>query len=162
MYTTKEELKRKEMGNWEVIVTAVCPNEGSHWFQDLYTESEHIAGTTIQDSEGRYWIGQCTPAELAKDYAKQGRENPSREAYESLQKELQHYQEAQDFWVECEIRYGGRTIGEGRTCSSDFSYVYWDCFEDAAQDVWCEYGAEAMDEAKKEAREFLAQIREAA
>jgi len=56
----------------------------------------HVGGVTVQYPNAcrnghRWWVSDnYTPAELAKDYARQGRTNPSAEAYASLQKELCH------------------------------------------------------------------------
>lgn len=56
--------------------------------------NNHKGGVTIQYPNAgrngyRWWINtQYSLAELTKDYTKQGRENPSYEAYESLQREL--------------------------------------------------------------------------
>lgn len=56
--------------------------------------SGHEAGTTVKDAVGNtgYWTSiNYTPAELAREFARQGRTDPSREAYASLQRELHHY-----------------------------------------------------------------------
>jgi hypothetical protein len=94
-------------GRIKITIDYINHCEGSDIFHDLYTESEHIAGTTIatpnhlRNGPVRHYIGQCKPSELAREYAEQGRENPSEEAYSSLQKELAHCIQANN----CHLEY---------------------------------------------------------
>ena len=72
---------------------------GSDAISDQFELTDtHQGGITIKNPEysGRNSYEYAIPlwvslAELTKDYAKQGRDNPSREAYDSLQKQLGWY-----------------------------------------------------------------------
>ena len=142
--------------------------EGSSWLADLYTATDtHEAGTTIQVPSylqerhcSNFYIGQYTPAQLASDYATQGRTNPSREAYESLQKELAHYIQASDYAVRCTITHNETNITLAETYSTCFDYSC-ECdesIEDHARMIFKEYGRDFISEAIQHARETQARL----
>jgi len=78
----------------------------------------HDAGRTVQHPNPgrggpRYWVScNYTPAELAANFAAQGRENPSREAYESLQRELVHYTEGDMVLIRVTVERDGCELAE--------------------------------------------------
>ncbi len=158
MYT--ETIRQLTIGRVNVTIEAVNHCEGSHWFDELYTESEHIAGTTIttpswvtQGFDNRHWIGQTTPAELTKCYAKQGRKNPSAEAYASLQKELAHYMLASDCSLRCTVTMNGIELASVYGIGFDWSEELEESFSDLAAEVMKENGIDFIKQALQEARE---------
>jgi len=105
-----------------------------------------------------FFIGQYKPSELAKDYHKQGRENPSYEAYQSLYKELLHYVNANDCTLECKIYKKGILLAENYSCCYDYS-EYCDLdFEDHALMLFKDYGLELVNETMNEAKTMLAEL----
>lgn len=93
-----ETIEEWECGKFRLKLTATdlqeCPNDAyGNWEQAPC----HIGGETVtlpgsdcyHQSANTFWRNaNYTPAQLAKEFAAQGRENPSREAYKSLQNEL--------------------------------------------------------------------------
>ena len=156
-----ELIKEHTIGKITVKIEVVDFCEGSSWFDDLYTGTdEHEAGTTIQNPEHhrngyKYYIGQYKPSELARDFAIQGRANPSKEAYESLQKELEHYINASDCSLKATISKAGIELAECYGISFDHSYVYGKDLEESAREMLKEYGLEFVHEAVIEARDTL-------
>jgi hypothetical protein len=138
----------------------------SYFLSDLYTpSSNHIGGTTIkvpsylQDRHcPKYYIGQTTPAELAKSYHQQGRANPSREAYVSLQKELEHYILAQDYAVKCTVTKHGIILASSWSVCFDYSDALTDSLEDHAQEILKTYGRDFVHEAIVSARATLQEL----
>ena len=164
-----EHIRTYKRGDWEVKIEFVDWCEGSPWFNDLYTESPHIGGTTIQvpsylKGNGGYndrvfYIGQYKPSELARDYAKQGRANSSAEAYASLQKELAHYIQASDCTIQCTIRRCGIKLGEAHSCTFDVSPEYDELdHEGWYKQIVGDYGFDFVHEAVKQARDKLDEL----
>ena len=160
-----------ETAHFQVLIQVVETHEGSFWLQDLYTPTDtHEAGVTIQvpdHLQGRnapkFYIGQYTPAELAKDYARQGRENPSKVAYESLQNELGHYITADDCFLQCKVYGAGHELACVTGISFEYSYEYDDeSLEDLALIMLKEHGREFIHEAIKDARQELEILKEIA
>lgn len=89
-----------------------------------FTKTDHHqGGVTIKNTDtGEYYIPDYNLAELTSQYAKQGRDNPSSAAYESLQRELMRAFDAGMYSV---ISYDGEC-----TCCADvidsigFDYSY--------------------------------------
>lgn len=83
----------------------------------------HEAGVTIKHPEwGSYWqsINECeTPKELSKAYSDQGRENPSREAYESLQRQLVHYTSGYEVYITYRVSVAGVVLTAGAVICTD-------------------------------------------
>lgn len=161
----RELIKQYNARNFTVSFYVDGGENGSAWFGDLYTASEHIAGVTVQvpsqlqrrDSH-KFYIRQTTPAELAKDYAKQGRENPSAEAYESLQRELGWYLTAADYSIVCVIEKAGVEITEVYGPGVDYSGEYADESLDEyviKHGFMRDYASEVLKEAITEARSTL-------
>lgn len=157
-------LRTFETENVTLKIQVIETHNGSGWLQDLYTGTDdHQAGVTIQVPDrlqGRhgfkYYIGQYTPAELAKDYANQGRANPSKEAYESLQNELGHYMTADDCYLQATVSVAGHTLASVAGISFDYSWEYDDAsLEETALLMLKEYGREFISEAIEEARQQL-------
>lgn len=146
--------------------------EGSFWLNELYTPSDdHIAGTTIQVPDMlqtrhgyKYFIGQYKPSELASDYSKQGRENPSKEAYESLQNELGHYITASDCAIECRVFVADVLMAENHfSCGFDYSVEYDDdTIEERAREILKDHGRDFIRDAIAETRETLKKFKQVA
>ena len=151
----------------QFTVDVICYNEFAI-FGDLWKMTDdHQGGVTIANPEaGRnsYKYGvpqQLTLAELASAYAKQGRKNPSREAYESLQSQLERDLNASDYGFQVSAEIDGVTLfyDENLGCSFDYSYHDDGDLLDAAQEVFKEHGIDqdAIDLAKVKAGEIVAQ-----
>lgn len=148
-------------------VSVICYNECAI-FGDLWKMTDdHQGGVTIANPEAdrssyKYGIPQqCTLAELASSYAKQGRENPSREAYESLQNELTRDINASDYGFQVSAEIDGVTLFDDENLGCSFDYSYHDDGDllDAAQEVFKEHGIDqdAIGLAKVKAGEIVAQ-----
>lgn len=93
----EESVEVRELRNGMVVrLTVSCANESPNDVYGCFERADgHQGGVTVSiDSDYRgpktHWIPtQTSIAELSREYAKQGRENPSREAYESLQRECE-------------------------------------------------------------------------
>ena len=156
-----ETIRKIETKSYTVLIEVVNFCEGSYLFNELYTESEHIAGTTIKAPEylttgkSRHYIGQYTPAELSKDYAKQGRHNPSYEAYKNLQDELAHYIQASDCAIKCSVFKAGIELSSSYGTGFDHSPKCSESLEEKGLLILNEYGREFINEAIIEAKEKL-------
>jgi hypothetical protein len=152
-------IKEYNQDDLQIIIRVIDYEAGSTWFAELYEESDHIGGTTVtSESANGHYIGQTTPAELAKDYAKQGRSNPSKEAYDSLSEDLEHYIQASDCALKATVYKNGIELAENQGISFDFSYVYHNSHEEEGLRVLTEYGDEFIKDAIKEAHETLEQL----
>ena len=124
----KTEIKRYQTQGFEVIYSyTIDQYENPNTVFGIWTPADyHEAGQTVQDCQAErgcpkfYTSCNYTPAELAKEYAKQGRKNPSKEAYNSLQNELLHYLYGFCFYAEIEIKRAGIWLA-GDWISSDYS-----------------------------------------
>lgn len=119
----------------------------------------HDAGRAVKDAAGDtgfYVSCNYTPAELAKEYAAQGRENPSRAAYESLQKELHHYLHGAMYTVWARVLFEDEELSND-SIGFDFSDYVEETLEEAAERVaedhfsWRALICEARREAKAKA-----------
>jgi hypothetical protein len=163
-----EEFRTYTTKNFTVQIDIVDFCQGSNWLQDLYTATDtHQAGITIQVPsylQGRncpkFYIGQTTPDELARDYAKQGRTNPSKEAYACLQKELAHYIQASDCALRCTVTHNGTGIELAETYSICFDYSCEcdDSIEGHAKQIIKDYGIDFIKEAIQHARDTQARL----
>ena len=77
-------------------------------------------------------------SELTADYAKQGRENPSREAYDSLQRQLLRDLYAGDYGFVYSARVGDEWVTTGETCGFGFDWADADgiSLEEIARELW--------------------------
>ena len=101
-------------------------------------------------------------SELAAAYAKQGRENPSFEAYQSLQNELERDITASDYGFRVNAYISDiLVLDEGHVgCGFDYSYDDEGDLLDRAICVWDEYGTtnEVIGMAKKAAADILESV----
>lgn len=154
-----------ESGELNITVSVICfdCNDG---FSDSWEGTEqHQGGVTIKNPEAdrngwKYFIPkQCTLAELAAAYAKQGRDNPSAAAYQSLQDQLERDIDALDYGFDVSVFVGGVKLLDGVSVGCGFDYSSLDDGDliDEARRVWDECGAteEAIEYAKKAAREIV-------
>ena len=92
-------------------------------------------------------------------YAKQGRENPSAAAYQTLQDQLVRDISASDYGFSVSAFVGGVEIltDEYAGCGFDYSYDDDGSLLDAARRVWDEYGTteEVIEMAKKRQQPIL-------
>jgi len=148
------------------MVSVICfgCNDG---FSDMWEGTDkHQGGVTITNPEAdrntwKYFIPkQYTLADLAADYAKQGRDNPSGEAYQSLQEQLMRDLHACDYGFSVSAFVGGVEIltDEYAGCGFDYSYDDEGDLLDEARRVWDEYDttAEVIEMAKKAAADIVA------
>ncbi|ATE85938.1 hypothetical protein Sf18_gp75 [Shigella phage Sf18] len=121
-----------------IIYEAVNICEASHCVENWKFTDEHKGGVTIKlknpERNGyKYAIPQhYSLSQLMSDYAKQGRENPSIEAYKSLQDELQRDLEANSYVLFAKVE-----DKEGNTVLNSFSLAYG--FD------WCYLDGEDLD-----------------
>ncbi|WMU95590.1 hypothetical protein [Escherichia phage pEC-M719-6WT.1] len=126
-----------------IIYEAMNICEPSHCVDNWQFTDEHKGGVTIKVKNAernsyKYAIPtHYTLSQLASDYAKQGRDNPSLEAYKSLQDELERDLEANSY-----ILYASVIDAEGNTVLNSFSLAY--AFD------WCYLDGEDLEERLKE------------
>lgn len=155
-----------ESGELTINVSVVC-YECFDGFADQWDGTDkHQGGVTIANPEAdrnsyKYFIPKQTSlSELAADYAKQGRENPSLEAYESLQNQLERDITASDYGFRVNAYIGDVLVldEEHVGCGFDYSYDDKGSLLDRAICVWDEYGTtdEVIGIAKKAAADILA------
>ena len=148
-------------------VSVICYNEYAGFSDQWVMTDAHQGGVTIANPEAdrnsyKYGVPQqCMLAELASSYAKQGRENPSREAYESMQNQLTRDLNASDYGFQVSAEIDGVTLFDDENLGCSFDYSYHDDGDllDAAQEVFKEHGIDqdAIDLAKVKAGEIVAQ-----
>lgn len=155
-----------EAGELSVEVSVVC-FECNDGFSDQWEGTDkHRGGVTITNlgadrNSWKYFIPkQCTLADLAADYAKQGRENPSAAAYQSLQNQLERDISASDYGFRVSAYIGGIEVlaNEYVGCGFDYSYDDEGDLLSAARLVWDENGTleEVIGMAKKAAADIVA------
>lgn len=139
----------------------------NNWIGNWEHVDHHEAGTTVQNpNAGRdeykwYVNANYTPAELAKDYAGQGRTNPSGEAYDSLQKELLHDLYGTCYTAIIEIKRAGIVLATDCIGSdySDWSYPETS-LEDEAVNLAKEHFSikDLLNQARIEAGKIILQL----
>lgn len=155
-----------EAGELSINVSVIC-FECNDGFSDMWEGTDkHQGGVTITNLEAdrnswKYFIPkQYTLADLAADYAKQGRGNPSGEAYQALQDQLMRDITASDYGFMVSAFVGGVEIlaDEYVGCGFDYSYDDEGDLLDAARSVWDENGTleEVIGMAKKAAADIVA------
>ena len=155
-----------ESGELNISVSVICfdCNDG---FSDQWEGTDkHHGGVTIKNPDAgrnswKYFISkQCTLSELAAAYAKQGRDNPSAAAYQSLQEQLVRDISASDYGFKVSAFVGEVEVlaGEYVGCGFDYSYDDEGSLLDRAICVWDEYGTtdEVIGMAKKAAAYIVA------
>ena len=155
-----------ELGELSINVSVIC-FECNDGFSDMWEGTDkHQGGVTIKNPDAdrnsyKYFIPkQCTLSELAASYAKQGLENPSAAAYQSLQNQLERDRSASDYGFSVSAFVGDVEILTDEYVGCGFDYSYddeWDLL-DAARRVWDEYDttAEVIGMAKKAAADIVA------
>lgn len=155
-----------EAGELNIMVSVVC-FDCHDGFSDMWEGTDkHQGGVTIANPEAdrnswKYFIPkQITLSELAADYAKQGRTNPSAAAYQSLQEQLVRDISASDYGFKVSAYVGGVEVLADTYVGCGFDYSYDDEGDllDAARRVWDEYGTleEVIEMAKKAAADIVA------
>ena len=155
-----------ESGELNISVSVIC-FECNDGFSDQWEGTDqHQGGVTIKNPEAdrnsyKYFIPkQCTLAELAASYAKQGRDNPSAAAYQSLQNQLERDISASDYGFKVSAYIGGIEVlaDEYVGCGFDYSYDDEGDLLAEARRVWDEYGTtdEVTGRAKKAAADIVA------
>ena len=155
-----------ELGELSINVSIVC-YECFDGFSDQWEGTDkHQGGVTITNPDAdrnswKYFIPkQCTLSELAASYAKQGLDNPSAAAYQSLQDQLERDIEAIDYGFEVSVYLGGVELIDWVSVGCVFDYSCLDDGDliDEARRVWDEYGTleEVIGMAKKAAADIVA------
>ena len=116
-----------------IIYEAVNCYEASHSLDNWKFTDDHQGGVTVknpnwQRNEFKYAIPlRYSLKQLSSDYAKQGRENPSREAYISLQKELERDLEASEYSLSAKVvDVNGNTVLDSFSIGYVFDWSYLD------------------------------------
>ena len=155
-----------ESGELNISVSVICfdCNDG---FSDQWEGTDkHHGGVTIKNPNAvrnsyKYFIPQqCTLSELAAAYAKQGRENPSAAAYQSMQEQLMRDITASDYGFRATAYVGDILVldDEHIGCGFDYSYDDEGLLLDRAICVWDEYDttADVIELAKKAVADIVA------
>ena len=157
-----------ESGALTINASVIC-YESYYCFNEQWEVTDkHRGGVTIANPEYgrnayRYFIPKFyTAADLAADYAKQGLENPSAKAYQSLQDQLRRDIYASDYGFRVSAFVGDFKILDDECVGCVFNHSMYDT-EDlitVAHSVWDEYGttAEVVEMAKKAAADIVAQF----
>ena len=155
-----------ESGELSINVSVICFECNDGFFFFFEGTDKHQGGVTIANPEAdrnswKYFIPkQITLSELAADYAKQGRANPSGEAYQALQDQLMRDIHASDYGFSVSAYVGGVEVLADTYVGCGFDYSYDDEGDllDAARRVWDEYGTleEVIEMAKKAAADIVA------
>lgn len=155
-----------KLGDLNIMVSVVC-FECFDCFSDMWEGTgKHQGGVTITNLEAdrnswKYFIPkQYTLADLAADYAKQGRDNPSGEAYQALQDQLIRDIHACDYGFKVSAYVGGVEVLADTYVGCGFDYSYDDegSLLDEARRVWDEYDTtkDVIEMAKKAAADIVA------
>jgi hypothetical protein len=162
--TATTHFKNVKQNGFDVTINIIEGHEGSNSFSDMYTASEHIGGTTVQvpnelqsRNGQKYFIGQTTPAELAKWYAQQGiMTNPSKDAYKNLQDELGLYLTADTCWLEYVWYKNGIEVYNATSCCFEYSYDYSNgTLEYEAETIYVDHGESDLQDGVAEALEAV-------
>lgn len=155
-----------ESGELNISVSVICfdCNDG---FSDQWEGTDkHQGGVTIANPEAgrngwKYFIPRQTSLpELAAAYAKQGRDNPSAAAYQSMQEQLMRDLHACYYGFKVSAFVGGIEVLADTYVGCGFDYSYDDegNLLDEARRVWDEYGTtkDVIEMAKKAAADIVA------
>lgn len=130
----------KDVNGIHFMVNVVCYGGAQSNFDDQWkAQDEHMGGVTIANpiatsNSWKYFRPlQTSLAELCSQYAAQGRDNPSKEAYESLQRQLVRDIGAGDYGFVYSATVGDELITSGETCAFGFDWSYEDGTELAAE-----------------------------
>ncbi|UPW39542.1 hypothetical protein ESCO49_00074 [Escherichia phage vB_EcoM_ESCO49] len=137
---------------FSIIYEAVNCYESSHNLADWEFTDDHQGGVTIKNPNYRHnAFKYAIPLnyslkQLSSDYAKQGRENPSKEAYVSLQEELERDLEASEYILAAKVvDVNGKTVLESFYLGYAFDWCYSDGvdLEDRLKEEVSNSGAES-------------------
>jgi len=169
------EIKTVEYGNMRVVYDyALDPYERPNdVFQIWEPADRHEGGVTVRNPEAHdprrehmWWKSvNGTPADLAKEYAKQGRANPSKEAYDSMQKELLHYIAGDMYIARVRVIIEGEEVLDESLSFDHSSYLFDNTPEEEALARVLEYFGnvdDLMKRAREEAKKRAARLREIA
>lgn len=132
MSDTIKSFKLTENGiDFHVNVVLFGGAENMFWEQwegaDTHKGGETITNPNANRNDWKYFRPlQTSLAKLTADYAKQGLENPSREAYDSLQRQLIRDIDAGDYGFIYSAKVGTEWITTGETCGFGFDWSYED------------------------------------
>lgn len=137
---------------FSIIYEAVNCYEASHALENWEFTNNHQGGVTIKNPNYRHnAFKYAIPLhyslkQLSSDYAKQGRENPSKEAYISLQKELERDLEASEYYLSAKVvDANGKTVLDSFSIGYAFDWCYSDGvdLEDRLEEEVSNSGAES-------------------
>ena len=157
-----------ESGKLNISVSVICFDRNDGFSDQWEGTDKHQGGVTIKNPDAgrnswKYFIPkQCTLSELAAAYAKQGRDNPSAAAYQSLQEQLVRDISASDYGFKVSAYIGDVELlaDENVGCGFDYSYDDEGSLLDRAMRVWDEYDttADVIEMAKKSAANILESV----
>lgn len=155
-----------ESGALKIEVSVICYGCFDGFSDQWKGTDKHQGGVTIKNPNAdrnswKYFIPQqCSMAELSASYAKQGRDNPSAEAYQSMQDQLMRDITASDYGFRATAYIGDILVldDEPIGCGFDDSYDDEGSLLDRATRVWDEYDttADVIGMAKKAAADIVA------
>ncbi len=160
-------LREFNIGKFQVVIDCIDYCEPTPWLNDLFeTVERHQGGVTIRNPVSRgddrcyqwYMPTQYTLSELASEYARQGRDNPSSAAYQSAQDELGWYLTASDFGFQVTVKKNGVTLTiTNAGFGFDYSHQYsTTSLEQHCNDNYSDVIFECVQSAITESRETLA------
>ena len=137
---------------FSIIYEAVNCYESSYNLDYWKFTNDHQGGVTIKNPNYRYGAFKYaiplhySLKQLSSDYAKQGRENPSKEAYISLQRELERDLEASEYLLAAKVvDENGKTVLDSFFIGYAFDWCYSDGvdLEDRLKEEVSNSGAES-------------------
>ena len=119
-----------ESGKLNISVSVICFDRNDGFSDQWEGTDKHQGGVTIKNPDAgrnsyKYFIPrQVSLSELAADYAKQGRENPSAAAYQSMQEQLMRDITTSDYGFRATAYIGDILVldDEHMGCGFDYSY----------------------------------------
>jgi len=135
-------------------------DEGYYFFTDQFKRvDKHEGGVTVKSSDGGdYEPLQTSLAELAKSYAEQGRDNPSKEAYDSLQKDLSHYLTCTGVELVVRAYKCNILLAEETSSLYDYSDEYYGSLSEIQAVIEAEEGGWLKEKVLQEAQNKLKQL----
>lgn len=106
---------------------------GMHNFTEQWEHTDiHIGGVTI-NSDGEHWIPKnYSIADLSSDFAKQGRDNPCKDAYQSLLEQFERDRVAFEAVVSVSVLKNGIELFEDTIVGTDYDHTDFDYNHDKA------------------------------
>jgi hypothetical protein len=106
-------------------------DEGTHWLNNgdmgMFAEREsHIGGVTVKYNNRHFEPVQYSLAELASEYAKQGRANPSKEAYDSAKQEIEYLWNSYSVGLWATVKIGDIELLDEHIIGSEFNPAFDD------------------------------------